>query len=214
MTKTLNFKRKVTATKNPNVVKVTETYDLPRYIPQIINDSFECEETVREIMECCKIYTSKVGDYAILNNVDLDPNEIFTGKTLEEDRKNFQKYLNKEFGKNKYEAFVLGAYIHSGTSFSVNKVGNHVCRWDSSQLGFIGLQKGIEDVYSNKNPDKVAKALTAAWEGEFNRYEVIDTLNDETVEELTTCDYNEANKFSNEMKEKYNVDFDECKVIY
>ena len=49
-----------------------------------------------------------------------------------------------------YEAFVLGAYIHSGTSFSISKTGDHRCRFDSGNLGFIGVPKGT-------NPDKIAR---------------------------------------------------------
>lgn len=71
---------------------------------------------------------------------------------------------DNEFGEGKYEAFVLGAYIHSGTSFSISKTGDHRCRFDSCNLGFIGVPKSM-------NVDEIAEELTAAWEGEYKGYD-------------------------------------------
>lgn len=68
-----------------------------------------------------------------------------------DDLAGFQSAIGDE-----YEAFVLGAYIHSETSFSISKTGDHRCRFDSCNLGFIGVPKGT-------NPDKIAEELTAAW---------------------------------------------------
>lgn len=203
-----------------NMVHVTETYDEPRYMPRIWgNCEWECENTVNEIKECCKIYVPR-GDYSDLTTFEIDHDDL-TGSTLEEDREIFQKKLDEEFGKDEYEAFVLGAYIHSGTSFSVNKEGNHVCRFDSSQLGFIGLKKNVEDYYSAKHPDHVADMLTAAYNGEFNEYQVIDNYTDECVvldngdyESLTTCDYKEAQEWCEKMEKKYNISFDDVNPTY
>lgn len=202
------------------MVHVIETYDEPRYTPRIWgNCECECENTINEIKESCKIYVPR-GDYKGLTTFEIDYDEL-TGKTLAEDLEIFQKLLDKEFGKDQYEAFVLGAYIHSGTSFSVNKTGNHVCQWDSSQLGFIGLKKNVEDCYSAEHPDKVAEMLTAAWEGEFNEYQVIDNLTDECAvtengdyESLTTCDYKEAQEWCDKMEQKYGISFDNVNPIY
>ena len=203
-----------------NIVKVTETYDEPRYMPRIWgNCEWECENTINEIKECCKIYVPK-GDYKNLTTFEIDYDEL-TGKTLEEDREIFQKLLDKEFGEGEYEAFVLGAYIHSGTAFSVNKTGNHVCQWDSSQLGCIGLKKNVEDMYSAEHPDKVADMLTAAWEGEFNEYQVIDNLTDECALDdngdyvsIVTADYKEAQEWCKKVGEKYGISFDNVTPIY
>ena len=197
-------------------VKVTETYDLPRYRGRILSGcEYECEAVVSDIKEDCKIWTSQRSDYSILTNVELDPNEIFIGNSLSEDLEYYQKYLDRTFGKGEYEAFVLGAYIHSTTSFSVNKCGNHVCRFDSSQLGFIGLRKDKSKAhYSAENPDEVAEQLTAAWNGEYSEYEVIDNLTDDTVDCLVTADYKEYQDWCVKAKEKYNVDFSEINPIY
>ena len=210
-----NYNEEHTLDTATNKVKVTITYELDRYDPQIYGGCQEiCEETVKEIQEVSKIWTSQKGDYAGLTNVKLDPDEVFTGKTLTEDLEKYQQYLDKTFGKDEYEAFVLGAYIHSGTSFSVNKSGNHVCRWDSSQLGFIGLKKNVEDIYSAKHPDKVAEMLTAAWEGEFLEYQVVDNLTNDVVDSIVTADYKEAQDWCAKAEEKYHVSFDGINPVY
>ena len=196
-----------------NTVKVVETYEINRYEPQIMGGcDYVCEDVVESIKECCQIYVPK-GEYKCLTTFEMNYDAL-TGKTLEEDRQIFQQKLDEEFGKDEYEAFVLGAYIHSGTAFSVNKEGNHVCRFDSSQLGFIGLKKNIDDMYSAEHPDKVASDLTAAWNGEFNEYSVIDTLTDEVVDSIVTADYSEASKWCDEAKEKYGVNFDGVNPTY
>lgn len=214
-----NCEKHMYETENPDKVKVVETYEVDRYEPKVYNCQEECESTIEEIKECCKIYVPR-GDYSNLTTFEINYDDL-TGKTLEEDREIFQKKLDEAFGKDMYEAFVLGAYIHSGTAFSVNKTGNHVCRFDSSQLGFIGLRKGVDDYYSAEHPDHVADMLTAAWEGQFNEYFVYDNLvGDMTYDEqgepenLITADYDTARTFCDKMKEKYGVDFDNTQVIY
>lgn len=217
-----NFNHKTELNETGNKVLVTDTYEVDRYTPCIIGScEAECEATIDEIMDCSKIWTSQKGNYKTLTNVELDPNEIFTGETLEEDRLNYQKFLDDTFGEGEYEAFVLGAYIHSGTSFSVNKTGNHVCQWDSSQLGFIGLKKNVEDIYSAEHPDKVANMLTAAWEGEFNEYQVIDNLTGECALDdngdyvsIVTASYKEAQEWCEKIEKKYGISFDNVTPIY
>lgn len=86
----------------------------------------------------------------------------------------------------KYEAFVLGAYIHS---FSISKTGDHRCRFDSGTLGFIGVPKGT-------NPDEIAEELTAACNGEY------DNLTDDSI---CSYDYNELEKWKEEARSKYNI---------
>lgn len=215
MIKKENYKINRILSEDNNNVTIIETYDLPRYSARVCNDChYECEAVIEDIREYCKIWIPKRSDYSTLANVELDANEVFTGKCLSEDLVNYQKYLDDTFGKDEYEAFVLGAYIHSGTAFSVNKEGNHVCRFDSSQLGFIGLKKNTEDCYSAEHPDKVADDLTAAWEGEFNEYQVIDNLTNDVIDSIITADYDEAGKWCDKAKEKYNVNFDDVESIY
>ena len=197
-------------TENPDTIRVSETYEIKRYEPHAYYSQSECDMTVDEIKDCCKIYVPR-GDYSNLTTFEINYDDL-NGETLADDLAIFQNKLDEEFGKDEYEAFVLGAYIHSGTAFSVNKTGNHVCRFDSSQLGFIGLKKNVEDIYSAEHPDKVAEMLTAAWNGEFVEYIVYDNYNDEVVNSIITSDYNELNKWFNDVKTKYNVSFDNIQV--
>lgn len=197
-----------------NVVHVTQTFDIPRYTGRMYGNCREyCDMTYDLIQDECKIWCG-ARNFSKLSNVEFEPK----GDTLQEDLQAFQKMLDKEFGKGKYEAFVLGAYIHGGTSFSINKCGNHVCRFDSSQLGFIGLinepKETTEHNYISSEADMVAEELTACWEGEFVNCMVIDEETEEVVDEICSYQYNALEKFKVDAKEKYGVDFDEVKIVY
>ena len=210
-----NYTEERMLTETMDKVKVIATYELDRYEPRILGScDYACESAVEDIKESCKIWTSPRRDYSMLTNVELDQDEILTGTTLAEDLDNYQNYLDTTFGEGEYEAFVLGAYIHSGTAFSVNKCGNHVCRFDSSQLGFIGLKRNSDDYYSAKNPDHVADVLTAAWNGEFSEYQVIDNLTNDVIDSIVTADYHEAQTWCSEAEDKYHVSFDNVDPIY
>ena len=184
------------------VVHVTEEYDIPRYEMLVRDDcSDECEMTIEDIQNHCKIWV-KSCNYSNLTNVELDEDEVFEGKSLAGDLAGYQKFLDNKFGEGKYEAFVLGAYIHSGTSFSISKTGDHRCRFDSGNLGFIGVPKGM-------NPDKIAEELTAAWEGEYEGYEIYDNLLDDYVDSICDYDYNSLEEWKKSAKLKYDVEFDD-----
>lgn len=120
--------------------------------------------TVEEIKDCCKLWV-KSCNYSNLTNVEGDFDDLA----------GFQSAIGDE-----YEAFVLGAYIHSGTSF---KTGDHRCRFDSETLGFIGVPK-----------DKIAEELTAAWNGEYEGYEIYDNLTDDYVDSICDYDYKNGKK--------------------
>lgn len=185
--------------KNENIVHVVEEYDIPRYEMRVIDDCIvECEMTVEEIKDCCKLWV-KSCNYSNLTNVELDEDEVF-------DLAGYQKFLDNKFGEGKYEAFVLGAYIHSGTSFSISKTGDHRCRFDSGTLGFIGLKKNFDDCYSAEHPEKVADALTAAWNGEYQGYEIYDNLLDDYVDSICSYDYNQLEEWKKEARKKYGVE--------
>lgn len=185
--------------KNENIVHVVEEYDIPRYEMRVRNDcSDECEMTVEEIKDCCKLWV-KSCNYSNLTNVKLDEDEVFEGKSLAGDLAGYQKFLDNKFGEGKYEAFVLGAYIHSGTSFSISKTGDHRCRFDSGTLGFIGVPKGM-------NPDEIAEELTAAWNGEYQGYEIYDNLTDDYVDSICDYDYNRLEEWKEEARKKYGVE--------
>ena len=184
------------------VVHVVEEYDIPRYEMRVRdNCSDECEMAIEEIKYFCKLWV-KSRNYSNLTNVELDEDEVFEGKSLAGDLVGYQKFLDNKFGEGKYEAFVLGAYIHSGTSFSISKTGDHRCRFDSGTLGFIGVPKGM-------NPDKIAVELTAAWNGEYQCYEIYDNLLDDYVDSICSYDYNELKEWKKSAKLKYDVEFDD-----
>lgn len=162
--------------------------------------------------ECkyCKIWTP-TRDFSSLNTEkDFEP----IGDSLQEDKELFQRYLDREYGKGQYVAYVLGAYIHSAVDFSISDEGDHRCKWDSGQLGFIGIPtKEAEECWLN-DPAKVARELTAIWEGEHITYEIKDELTEDYIESLTTYDYKQYQEFRKKCIEKYGVDFDEVKVQY
>ena len=175
--------------KNENIVHVVEEYDIPRYEMRVRDDcSDECEMAIEDIEYYCKLWV-KSRNYSNLTNVEGDFDDLAS----------YQKFLDREFGKGKYEAFVLGAYIHSGTSFSISKTGDHRCRFDSGTLGFIGVPKGM-------NPDKIAEELTAAWNGEYEGYEIYDNLTDDYVDSICDYDYKNLEKWKEEARKKYGVE--------
>ena len=170
--------------KNENIVHVVEEYDIPRYEMRVRDDcSDECEMTVEEIKDRCKLWV-KSRNYSNLTNVEGDFDDLA----------GFQSAIGEE-----YEAFVLGAYIHSGTSFSISKTGDHRCRFDSGNLGFIGVPKGM-------NPDKIAEELTAAWNGEYEGYEIYDNLTDDYVDSICDYDYKNLKEWKEEARKKYGVE--------
>ena len=218
-----NFERTVNETENPNVIRVTESYEIPRYSGKIYGDcDWYCEDIVSGLKNDCKIWTRKGKDFGSLCNIwesDYELYDFLTGN-LEQDLEIFQKKLDRKFGKGKFEAFVLGAYIHSGTSFSINKVGNRVCRWDSSQLGFIGIPKNGDGDYGYKAEDAsvIADELTDAWEGGFLNYQVVDEFTGDAVDEnifgtASGC-LREENEWKEKTEQKYGIKWDSVDVIY
>ena len=171
--------------KNENIVHVVEEYDIPRYEMRVRDDcSDECEMAIKDIQNYCKLWV-KSRDYSNLTNVEGDFDDLA----------GFQSAI----GKGKYEAFILGAYIHSGTSFSISKTGDHRCRFDSGTLGFIGVPKGT-------NPDEIAEKLTSAWNGEYEGYEIYDNLTDDYVDSICDYDYKNLEEWKEEAREKYGVE--------
>ena len=170
--------------KNENIVHVVEEYDIPRYEMRVWNDCSDEEEmAIEDIKDCCKLWV-KSCNYSNLTNVEGDFDDLAE----------FQSAIGEE-----YEAFVLGAYIHSGTSFSISKTGDHRCRFDSGNLGFIGVPKGT-------NLDKIAEELTAAWNGEYKGYEIYDNLTDDYVDSICDYDYDSLEEWKEEAREKYGVE--------
>lgn len=193
-------------------VEITTVREVDRYTPHIYQAEWYCDDVVNNIKDNCKIYVPR-GDYSQLSNFNMDYDKL--DGTLAEDLETFQKELDEQFGSHKYEAFVLGAYIHSGTSFSVNKCGNRVCRFDSSQLGFIGLpvdSNNGEFYYTADKSDKVADELTNAWNGFYNEYQVYDELNEEIVDSCVSAET--PSEWIESAEKTYHVSFDGVEPMY
>lgn len=191
-------------------VEIITKRTVDRYTPHIYLAEWYCDDVVNEIKDYCKIYVPR-GDYSGLSNFEMDYDSL-TGN-LSDDLEIFQKELDDRFGKGKYEAFVLGAYIHSGTAFSVNKVGNHVCRFDSSQLGFIGLPVSTENtIYNAENPSRVADDFTYAWNGFYNEYQIYDELNGEIVDSCVSAET--PSEWIESAEKTYHVSFDGVEPMY
>ena len=121
----------------------------------------------------------------------------------------YQKALDAAFGKGKYEAYILGAYIHSGTSFSISKTGDNRCKWDSSNLGFIGIP-----VEQKSNVNEIANELTNIWEGGYLEYVVYDNLENDIIDSVVTAEIHWQCDEVKELENKYNVKFDDVEPLY
>lgn len=196
---------------NDNIVEITTVTEVPRYSGRAFReDQAFYDAQMCDFKDVVKMWVG-VRDYSSLTTEDsFEPNM----NSLEDDRLSFQRYLDREYGKGKYEAYVLGAYIHSATLFSVSKEGDHRCRFDSGQLGFIGLPTDTKAEPFYSNPNYVADELTALWEGEYITHEVIDELTEEVVDSITTHDYKAYCEFKNTALKKYNVDFDKVEIVW
>lgn len=196
-------------------VEIITTRTVDRYTPRIDGCcDWICEDTIDEIKRECKIYVPR-GEYSSLCNFNMDY-DLLTGD-LSADLETFQNELDSQFGSRKYEAFVLGAYVHSATAFSVNKSGNRVCRFDSSQLGFIGLpvdSNNGEFYYTADKADKVAKELTNAWNGHYCEYQIYDELNEEIVESCVFAGFETDSEWLEDVRQKYGVSFDNVEPMY
>ena len=182
-----------TLLENGNVEQTIKR-ELPRYEGFERYDQIECEYIVEDLKANCKIWTTKhsrEGFELLDTKEEWEPEE----ETLQEDLDSFQKYLNDTYGVGKYEAWTIGAYIHSSVSFAFGKSEDRRCQWDSGTIGFIGINK---DNYSC-SINKLASLLSDAWNGWITRLEVIDNL---TGEEATdSCWSHEDKEYVDKWKE-------------
>lgn len=185
--------------ENDKVVKtVTETYE-DRYVGEEVYDSCECEFIVDDFKEQNKIWckNSREGFGSMNTGENWEPE----GESVEQDLESFQKYLDDEYGKDKYEAYALGAYVHSAVSFAFNKGEDTRCRWDSGTAGFVGINKEL-----NVDLNDYANMLSDAWNGCISRLCVYDNYEDDYVDEIWSTESQEnISKWKAEMKEKYGV---------
>lgn len=181
------------------ITKVT-TEILPRYKGHISCANWYCDEVISEIKDECKIWTP-CREYSSLSNTDFEPTGI-----LEKDLSKFESEMGDE-----YECYVLGAYVHSSTSFSISKSGDHRCRFDSGQLGFIAIPKKC-----SWSSNQISDMLTSAWNGEYLEFSIIDQLTDDwNVDDCIGVWYDDyVMDYVKRCKTEYGVDFTEIEVCY
>lgn len=188
--------------EDDNTVKtVKEVYE-PRYEGREYYSQAECDLIFEDFKEHNKIWTAKhsrEGFDCLDTKEDWEPE----GKSVVEDMESFQKYLDDTYGKDKYEAYALGAYIHSAVSFAFNKGEDTRCRWDSGTIGFVGINK---EMYDGIDLNSVSSQLSDAWNDCVSVLEVWDNYEDDVVSEvLSTEPMSVINDWKERMKAAYGV---------
>ena len=182
------------------MVEETIVKEIPRYEGICNYSQAECEMIAEDFKEINKVWTMKhnrEGFDSLDTKEDWEPE----GNSVCEDIESFQKYLDETYGKDKYEAYALGAYIHSTVSFAFNKGEDNRCRWDSGTCGFVGISKEL-----NVDLNQYASQLSDAWNGYVYVLEIWDNLNDEVVDEILSTESCKAiNEWKDKMKEQYGV---------
>lgn len=191
------------------MVKVVETREIPRYVGMAHYCQATIDMFIDDLKEQNKIWTTKSsreGFEVLDTKEDWEPE----GESVVADIESFQKYLDDTYGKDKYEAYALGAYIHSAVSFSISKGPDNRCRWDSGTVGFIGINK--ENEY---NISKLASDMTDCWNGSVVEYYVWDNYEDCVLDDEywdTFADDKDLNEWKDKMAKEYNIDWDKVKV--
>lgn len=184
------------------MVEETIVKEIPRYEGICNYSQAECEMIAEDFKNLNKVWTMKhnrEGFDSLDTKEDWEPE----GNSVCEDIESFQKYLDETYGKDKYEAYALGAYIHSAVSFAFNKGEDNRCRWDSGTIGFVGINK---EMYDGVDLNSLASQLSYAWNGYVYVLEIWDNLNDEAVDEiLSTESCKVINEWKDKMKEQYGV---------
>ena len=187
-------------------VKVVTTKEIDRYEGRMYYSQAECELVTEDFKEMNKIWTTKrsrEGFECLDTKEDWEPE----GESLQDDMASFQKYLDDTYGKDKYEVYALGAYIHSTVSFAFNKGEDTRCKWDSGTIGFVGINKEL-----HVDLNAYASNLSDAWNGWIYIMEVWDNFDDEVVDDIISLESTkDINAWKESMKEKYGVtEYIEC----
>lgn len=180
-------------------VEITKTTEVERYVGFCGYDECECEFVRDDFKEQHKVWIghNREGFEVLATGENWEPEF----GNVEKDIESFQKYLDKTYGKDKYEAYALGAYIHSLVSFNFNKSEDTRCKWDSGTCGFVGINKEIDI-----DLGKYASDLSDAWNGSIERLVVYDNLNCNELDEITSLSsQKEINEWKEQMKEKYGI---------
>ena len=184
------------------MVEETIVKEIPRYEGICNYSQAECEMIAEDFKNLNKVWTIKhnrEGFDSLDTKEDWEPE----GNSVCEDIESFQKYLDETYGEGKYEAYALGAYIHSAVSFAFNKGEDNRCRWDSGTIGFVGINK---EMYDGVDLNSLASQLSYAWNGYVYVLEIWDNLNDEVVDEILSTESCKAiSEWKDKMKEQYGV---------
>lgn len=188
--------------ENDNTVKTVKEIYEPRYEGREYYSQAECELIFEDFKEHNKIWTTKhsrEGFDSLDTKEDWEPE----ARKVVEDMESFQKYLDDTYGKDKYEAYALGAYVHGSVSFAFNKGEDTRCKWDSGTCGFVGINK---EMYDGVDLNDLASQLSDAWNGAVSVLEVWDNYEDDVVDEvLSTESMSVINDWKERMKAAYGV---------
>lgn len=183
------------------MVEETIVKEIPRYVGICEYSQAECEFIAEDFKETNKVWITSHEREGFKNLFDTGENWEPEGNSVEDNIASFQKYLDETYGKDKYEAYALGAYIHSAVSFAFNKGDDNRCRWDSGTVGFVGISKEL-----NVDLNQYASQLSDAWNGYVRVLEIWDNLNDEVVDEILSTESCKAiSEWKDEMKKQYSV---------
>lgn len=185
-----------------NKVEITTVTQVDRYVGREYYSQTECEMIIEDFVEQNKVWTLKHSREGF-DSLDTKEGWEPEGESLAADLESFQKYLDETYGKDKYEAYTLGAYIHSAVSFAFNKGEDNRCRWDSGTCGFVGINK---ETYDGVDLNSLASQLSDAWNGWVSVLEVWDNYEDDVVDEIVSIEsIKSINDWKQKMKEKYGV---------
>lgn len=185
-----------------NKVEITTVTQVDRYVGREYYSQTECEMIIEDFVEQNKVWTLKHSREGF-DSLDTKEGWEPEGESLAADLESFQKYLDETYGKDKYEAYTLGAYIHSAVSFAFNKGEDTRCRWDSGTCGFVGINK---EMYDGVDLNSLASQLSDAWNGWVSVLEVWDNYEDDVVDEIVSIEpIKSINDWKQKMKEKYGV---------
>lgn len=184
-------------------VEVTTVNEIQRYEGRAFYDEALSDMVIDDFTSNCKIWAKDTREgFGRLNTRENWEPEC---ESLEQDLESFQKYLDETYGKDKYEAYALGAYIHSSVSFAFNKGEDTRCRWDSGTVGFIGIPK--EGNWEAHN-------LTEAWNNSIITYQVWDNLNDDEVDSTDDLDWDTCREWKDQTNKEYGIEWNEVDVKY
>lgn len=183
-------------------VEETITKTMPRYVGFERYCEWACEDITNDFTDNNKIWITPREREGFKGVYDTKEDWEPEGISVEKDIESFQKYLDETYGEGKYEAYALGAYIHSAVSFAFNKGEDTRCRWDSGTCGFVGINKEM-----NYDLSRLASNISDAWNGWIQEIGVYDNYNEEIVDSIySTESVKEINEFKDRMKKEYGVE--------